>query len=279
MTAFATRPAACARCGASDREVQQSVRHSGWLCLACLLRTPRETEGEEELALPPVSAGVSEVSVGGRDVSLGVGAEEGVAERELDARDVAVGVLGGDVDRTRARAKALGIEVPLGQRFACVLCDGAHEASLRPTPRGYWRYRCEGGEWGLGELRGLLGYGELRWLSRVERARWGERLDWEAGLLGREPVGLALPKDTSAVARRIAGGIGLFVGLRDPRWPFSEPFPFARRFAMAYCGLSDDGARRGVAELEQRGLLKRVGRSGPAILWHLPTPQATARRP
>lgn len=64
--------------------------------------------------------------------------------------------------------------------------------------------------------------------------------------------------------------MGLLIGLRDARWPQTEPFTFAREFAMAWCGVSRKVARNGVAELETLGLIERTGRTGLALLWQLP---------
>lgn len=237
---------ACSRCGTNRREVRASAY--GFLCRSCYLAeapTPIEpNDGYVGSRLPSQPERLS----GGADGSLGF-----------------------PRDKTAARARALGIDAQPGCSFACVIAGHDHSARLHPTAKGFWQYRCDGAAagYGLSEVRAFLGYGRVRKISKVEAARWGERLDHEAGLLDREPVRLLVPRGASSAAKLIAASVGLFVGLRNPRWPQDEPFPFARDFARAYCGVSDDIARRGVRGLEANGLIERVGKCGRAILWRL----------
>jgi hypothetical protein len=247
---------ACLRCGTTRREVNDSVR--GVLCVSCYLAetpTPIEpNDGSVGSSLPSQPERLS----GGTDGSSGVA-----------------------WDKTAARVRALGIDARLGRSFACVIVGHDHSARVHLSPKGYWQYRCHGATagYGLAEVRAFLAYGGVRSISQVEAARWRELLDHEAGLLDREPLALLVPGNASRAAKRIASGIGLFLGLRDPCWPQDEPFLFAREFARAYCGVSDDVARRGVRELEDRGLIERAGKCGRAILWRLPQGQRTATSP
>jgi len=106
------------------------------------------------------------------------------------------------------------------------------------------------------------------------------------------PVGDDAPRS----AQRVAGGIGLLVGLRAPLedapdgetrgWAQEDPFPFARTFAAAWCGVSEKAVRTGLAHLEAVGLIERAGEikaASPrraAILWRLTAPSAGGgRRP
>jgi hypothetical protein len=246
----------CSRCGTNRREVNGSAR--GFLCISCYLAetTPTPIEPKDGYGVSSYLPSQPKRLSGGAYGSLGR-AQDGIA--------------GARFSDTAARVRALGIDAPLGCSFACILLGHDHAARLHPAT-GFWRYRCYGAAEGFGvaEVRAYLAYDGIRRISPVEAVRWRERLDHEAGLLDRDPVGLLVPKDAPSAAKRIASGIGLLVGLRSPRWPQDEPFPFARDFARAYCGVSDDVARRGVRALEALGLIERAGRSGRAILWRLP---------
>jgi hypothetical protein len=261
MSALATATSivaerACSRCGTTGREVHDSAR--GVLCVSCYLAeapTPIEPNYGHVGSTPPSQP--KRLS-GGADDSRGF-----------------------SWDETAARARALGIDARLGCAFACVLAGHDHSARLHPTSKGYWQYRCDGAAagYGLGEVRAFLAYGGVQRISNVEAARWHELLHHEAGLLDCEPVGIFVPEDASSAAKLIGAGIGLFLALRDPCWPQDEPFLFARKFARARCGVSDDVARRGIEDLERLGLIERVGKCGRAILWRLPQGQRTATPP
>jgi hypothetical protein len=178
------------------------------------------------------------------------------------------------IDKTAARARALGITAPLGEQFEFQLFGRPERASLHPTHHGYWVYRSASGEFGLGELRGLLSYGAPHPITELEQSRWTERLDWRADLHDRSSLAIPVPDRITAGGRKLAHGIGLLVGLRDPAiWPLDEPFTFAREFRMAYCGVSNSVARRGMEELERLRVIARVGKIGPRwndpIAWRL----------
>jgi len=177
-------------------------------------------------------------------------------------------------DQTAACARALGIAVPLGERFPCVLPDHQHEARLHPAPGGFWQHRCRDGDrsYGLAEVRACQAYGEIRRISRVEAARWRERLLHDAGLSERGPLEIHSPPGFPEGAKPVLLGLGLFLGVRDPLWD-GQPFTFARRFAMAYCGVTDEQARRGVEALRRCGVIEVVGKlrcnGYPTNLWRL----------
>jgi hypothetical protein len=177
----------------------------------------------------------------------------------------------GERDRTAARLKALGIVSPLFKSFPCLLPGHTHQARVHPTTAGFWQYYCEGlreGR-GLAEIRAFVAYGEERDLSPVECVRWKELLDFEAHLLRPVPIDMDVPEPCPDNARHVAGRMRLFVALRDARFPLSEPFVFARRFAMAYCGLSSDEIRAAINWLERAEVIKRVGMNHRAITWRL----------
>ena len=175
---------------------------------------------------------------------------------------------GNDSGRTVAYARALGLPEVLGRPFECLLPghDG-HDAKL--VCRGNtWRYRCAEHTCELAEVRAALAYGEVRDISNIEAARWRERLAYEAGLDQPRAVP-ELPSDLSPLARRVGEGLLLFVGLRNDEMWDEQPFVFARRFATAYCGVTEDEARRGVEELERKGVVRRCGKVGRPIRWVL----------
>jgi hypothetical protein len=58
-------------------------------------------------------------------------------------------------------------------------------------------------------------------------------------------------------AKRVADGISLFLSLREGKWG-DQPWTFTRRFAAAYCGLSEDIARLGIKELRTLGVIELV---------------------
>lgn len=187
-----------------------------------------------------------------------------VTERCSHVLDSSMGV-----DETRARAAALGASVDTP--FRCVIAGHEHEASLQWEGR-FWLYRCPGRALGLADVRAAVAYGDVRAISPTEAQRWRDRLDYEAGLL--EPVGVVieLPDDCGPSARRVSRGVALYLGTRARRGGFGpdEPFTFARRFCMAWCGLTNDQARDGVTELERRGVTARTGEKiAGAILWQL----------
>lgn len=181
-----------------------------------------------------------------------------------------------DVDRTAARARALGADVHPGKLtspFPCVLPGHESHPARLAWIRGFWHYRCghDKRSYELSEVRAYQGYGEPPRISELERIRWRELLDYEAGISDRGPAPIPLPPDCSEPARRVGEAWRLLVGLRDPEvWPIDEPFVFARRFVMARASVSFHQARRAVEELEDFGSMYRVAdpvRPEDPVLW------------
>ena len=267
-------PERCQRCGRADVEVCASDALGGeWACRACHLRLTSRSERKrrnnprDALETEPLTANVSKgsyVSREGDNVSL-------------DVHDISL-----EVDRTRARARSLGIDAELGYPFACKLPGhDDHEAVLYPAPEGHWRYRCEAGTRSMAELRASLGYGrpmrtsdpdERARLGEVVVSRWLERLDWEAGLRELRPVPHELPADLSPAGVAVAGGVLLLLALRAERWD-GQAFTFSRPHAMAWCDLSEHAARQGLDELRSAGFLVIQGRQRLAYLYRLGEPQ------
>lgn len=262
---------ACSRCGTTEREVAESVH--GRLCLSCY----------EQAGAPPRAIGLAPTFVGAPALPSRPAQSCGPSRGRRADRLSPVAHL----SATAARCRALGVSAtPLGT-FRCVLAGHDHDARVHPTAAGWWGYTCSTGEgpYGLAEVYAFQRYGDIRPVSATEALRWLERLDYDAGLLDREPVHLLVPRDAPRAARRVADGIGLLIGLRAPLrttpdgqegWAQADPFPLARAFAAAWCGVSEKVARTGIAQLEALGLIERVGlveRAAPgrrAILWRLP---------
>ncbi len=186
-------------------------------------------------------------------------------------------------DKTRARLKALGLaisdEAPMSRACPCVIPGHDHQAGVNFTKfsragssaGGCWRYYCNGLDHGvgLGEVRAFIAYGGRRTVSPLEAARWGELLDFEARLRHPVHLDLELPDGGPPHAPVVASRMALFVGLRDARFPPTEPFVFARPFAAAYCHLTEDQVRTSIEWLERAQVTQRVGMNGLSILWKL----------
>lgn len=175
-------------------------------------------------------------------------------------------------DETAARLRALGIDGGLFERFPCVLPRHDHTAHVFFASRErYWLYACDGLTRGIGfgEVRAAIAYGAVREISSVQAARWRERLDFDAGLRLPVALGVHSPERRPESARIVAEKMCLLVGLRDERFPLTEPFPFASDFARAYCDLTSDRVRAGKDWLEHERVIYRAGKNGRAILWKL----------
>lgn len=183
-------------------------------------------------------------------------------------------------DETLARLRALGIPAPLHKRFPCVLPGHDCTARVNFATAGYWQYRCDQlkRSIGLAEVRAFIAYRHERHLSGVEAARWRERLDFEAHLRYPIPLDVQIPEPCPEPARIVAGGMRKLVGLRDRRFPSTEPFIFASDFAQAYCDLSADQVRAGKDWLERAGVIYRTGTHGRAVCWKLAAQGASTTR-
>lgn len=246
-----TRPASCEFCPATDA---LGFFADHWMCQVCQhLSLPTEPL-EPSSSLPLAARRFS----GGGDGSLA----------PLDGSM-------GDLDRTAARARAIGIGVAAGEltsRFPCVLPGHDHDARLHPGAKGFWLYTCHRGteSFELAEIRAFQAYGESRTMSVAERVCWRELMDFEAGFSPRRPARIPLPPRCSPSTREVGKAWRLHVGLRNPEvFPADVPFIFARQYVMARAYVSDSEARSGVEELEKFGSMVRVGLHAKtrAILW------------
>jgi len=118
-------------------------------------------------------------------------------------------------------------------------------------------------------------------LGPVVVSRWRERLDYEAGLLTLRSVDHELPDGLSSAGLKVARGVLLLLALRDDeRWD-GPTFTFARRFAIAWCGVTESVARSGLAELREAGFLRHVGQAKKdrSSLWQLGEPHKVVEAP
>jgi hypothetical protein len=234
-------------------------------------RARDESEGPIEPSLTPnalekrLEPYYDRVNDGSKDGSMGLGSMEGSSDSSQDSSENAqVG------DRTRARVEALGgsLDAP----FRCLLHGHDHEARLRWSGR-FWRYACPDCDLGLAEVRAAVAYGEVRLISPIEAQRWRERLDHEAGLMAAPAeVRVVIADGCAKATLQAARGIALYLGLRASGGGLApeEPFTFARRFCMAWCGLTNQQAREAMSELKRSAAIKDTGeRIDRAIVWEL----------
>jgi hypothetical protein len=169
-----------------------------------------------------------------------------------------------------ALAVALGITVPLGRSFRCVLhADRRASATLWRRDEGVpflyhdWH---RGSRWlSLALVRAsLAGRPEAR---GPELATWKLRLLAEAGLVEPVPLRRCMPSDGLDEISRFVYERFLF--LLGCRWLVSpgEPAPFTWRFAAAWCGLPARQTMAAFVELRRLGLVKPAGVVGRTSLW------------
>lgn len=162
----------------------------------------------------------------------------------------------------------------------------------------HWRWTCAGlWDVGLLEMFTAPAYGvEPSSLTLREplRSRWLERLDYAAGVIVRDAdfgvlerhVLARVPRDASSTTsveasssvgisppspnradvswdtvEKMASHVALMVALREVGggYVWSEPFAWARRFAAAYCGVSERQARGAIPALIELGVLEPAG--------------------
>jgi hypothetical protein len=232
--------------------------------------TQRDAHRDEKRYEENISKGVISLDISkgviSLDISKGAGeiAELGVADECAEHAALGVGT-----SRNEARARALGVPTALEADFRCIIPGHEHHAQLTATARGHWVYRCaDHPALSLADLRAALSTGEPRRLSKIGACRWLERLDYEAQLRAPRPVAIEPRDGWTTATRKVATGLSLFLGLRDERMA-AEPFVFARVFIIAYCGVTNEQARRAMAALERDRIIERVGESHRAILWRL----------
>lgn len=169
------------------------------------------------------------------------------------------------------------VETGCGKAFKCVI-PGHYEktpsASLCVNPNtGQVMYRdwhgVDGQCWySLAQVRASLGYGYMKRLSGPELATWQIRLLVETGLLAPVEVSIKrLPRAAKVTTRQVYDGFKLLLGCK---WRYSpnDPTPFSRKFAGAWCGVSEATAGRAIAELQmQYKCIRIVSQHGYLRLW------------
>lgn len=189
---------------------------------------------------------------------MGVVPSEALEAHELGRDPAAVEI---------ACARVLQLGASVGSAFRCVLpghSDARPSAAVWLKPGGHHLYhdlhRQSGRQfYELPEVLASIRAGHIVQLSPSSQRRWWDRLFWEAGLLDVAPAALpSLPSDADEVLRRVAQGFAILVALQAQRDP-DEPVVFARHFAAAWCGVSEQQARRAIIELQRRGVIEKVG--------------------
>ena len=192
---------------------------------------------------------------------------------ETSGRLLGEAVLGVSVERHEiAMLAVLGLEgVELGRAFHCPLHDDRRpSATLTRGRDGLLRLHCFAGCCGRQGWLSLDGAhawraGRRHFLNRTEMAIWAGDLRVRAGLL----VPAAVPDFVGGGPehlRPVWQGFRRLLGVRWLHRP-GEPTPFTRRFAMAWCGVSEWEFRRQFSELQRRRMICPAGAAANYQLW------------
>jgi len=198
-------------------------------------------------------------------------------------------ILAGSLDKNLGRwfthpevatrcARVMGADVErVGQNFLDILPsskpDTVPSANLYQRPSGvivYRSFRIDDGNLSLDEVRASIAYGRLTRLSkrdatgrflgfRPEQAVWSIRLLIEAGLVKPAKVPhKPLTDDAPPSARKVYQG---FLDLLGAKWlhTYGEPTMYARKFTMAWCGITEKQARTGIQWLVRNEYITKVG--------------------
>lgn len=112
----------------------------------------------------------------------------------------------------------------------------------------------------LPQLRATVAYKKLYIPSGPELAVWELLLLYEADLLDLTPVDIPpLPTSHSKSVRKIYDGFKLLLGLK---WRYKgghgKPTAFSKRFASAWCGVTESSAHRSKLRLMDSGIISMV---------------------
>jgi hypothetical protein len=167
----------------------------------------------------------------------------------------------------------LGIAVPLGHRFPCVLPGGdGHTAHLWKDDQGDWKYACSRHGSGrtvyaLMEVYAAVISGQLVDRAGPELARWKLRLLLDTGTVKAPTVALPpLPPEATERHRQLYAGVRRVFEARwlaDP----GEPAPLARRFLGDWCHMSPSAVQKLKGDLISWEIIVKAGRHGRATLW------------
>jgi hypothetical protein len=115
----------------------------------------------------------------------------------------------------------------------------------------------------------LRQHGITQQISRLEWSTWATRFDIERG--AREPVTIntpELPADVEPAVRKYWNG---FLLLLSCRWLhaeyFGNPAPFSHKFAVTWCGVTENEAKHARAELVRLGFMFEDGKARLTKLW------------
>lgn len=172
-----------------------------------------------------------------------------------------------DTDEAFVSAFADLLGISLKQSFCCVLPGHAElnpSANLWRDERGVYVYRDHHGRgeraaYDLTAIYAAVRAGRQVTLTRKSLPRWRLRLCHELGLFERPAVNLPdLPRGASPEARRLRDGFELLYSIRLAAGD-SDPTPYTRLFAAAWCGLTSRQADAAKVELLNARVIEKVG--------------------
>jgi hypothetical protein len=203
------------------------------------------------------------------EMTLGVPAESLALLQKLptddEERRAWFKALAADEALVRRQARTLRIpDVPVGSAFLCPLHPEEHpSAALHRDRKGeivLHDFHAQGNRvefLTLPEVLASLAFGKPMKLPKTQQGVWRLRLLYEAGLIAPARVDLpTLPNEAPTYLHAARAGFELLLGLR---WLVNQdPTPFARRFAAAWSGISEQEADTAIHELLACGAIEKV---------------------
>jgi len=163
------------------------------------------------------------------------------------------------------------------KHFRCILPGHAETKpsaclSTHPETGGVlytdWHRASGHHQFSLVDVYASISYGETKRLSKAELATWQLRLCAEIGVFEPMKVDIKpLPEDASRMTKKVYEG---FVKLLGCRWRYDpyKPTPFSRKFAAAWCGISESSATKAIKALHiDYGCIRIVDQHGYLRLW------------
>ena len=162
-------------------------------------------------------------------------------------------------------AHLLGIGVPLGKAFGCVLPghgERSPSAQARLAENGWLVYvdyhrRSGAGAFTLPEVYAAQVSGTVRKIRGVELALWSWRLAAAAGLVDLPEVRLPEVLGSEGV-QRVRRGFADLLRVKAVMHP-GAPTTFARSFASGWCGVSEDTVVRAMQAMKRACAVVKVG--------------------
>lgn len=163
-----------------------------------------------------------------------------------------------------------------GRKFRCPMPRHDDRRPSATLVRGFdeiFRVRCWAGCAGdapltLAEVAASRAAGDAVRLRGPSQARWYRRLEADAALVAVEkPPMPGLPSNAPEPVRRVAEGFAFLVGVRRSLDAEDRGTPFGRKFAAAWCGVTEKQARDATIALKDLDVIRPIGKDGPMILW------------